>query len=94
MSAVSVVPEPPRRRPRSQAERTATTRARLLDGTIDALAAQGYARTTTPEVCRRAGVSQGALFKHFATKADLVSAAAERLFAQLLADYRAAFAAR
>jgi AcrR family transcriptional regulator len=92
--AVSSTPEPSGRHiHRSQAERSATTRARLLDATIDALAAGGYARTTTPEVCRRAGVSQGALFKHFPTKAELVSAAAERLFAALIADYRGAFAA-
>jgi AcrR family transcriptional regulator len=51
----------------------------------------GHARTTTPEVCRRAGVSQGALFQHFETKAALVAAAAEHLFASLVADYRAAF---
>jgi AcrR family transcriptional regulator len=43
-------------------------------------------------VCRSAGVSQGALFKHFDTKAALVAAAAEHLFASLVADYRAAFA--
>jgi AcrR family transcriptional regulator len=38
-------------------------------------------------------VSQGALFGHFAIKAELVSAAAAHLFAGLIADYRAAFAA-
>jgi AcrR family transcriptional regulator len=83
------------RRPlrRTQAERSAATRALLLDATIGALGELGYARTTTPEVCRRAGVSQGALFKHFATKAELVSRAAEHLLAALIADYRTAFAA-
>jgi AcrR family transcriptional regulator len=88
-SAASVL-RPPRR---TQAERSASTRAELLDATVAALAELGYARTTTTEVCRRAGVSQGALFRHFATKAELVSAAAERLFGVLIADYRAAFAA-
>jgi AcrR family transcriptional regulator len=79
---------------RSQATRRADTRRRLLEAAIECLVALGYARTTTTEVCARAGVSQGALFKHFATKAELVSAAAEHLFASLVADYRAAFAAR
>jgi AcrR family transcriptional regulator len=82
-------PSPP---PRSQAARRATTRARLLDATLECLARLGHAHTTTTEVCRRAGVSQGALFKHFETKAALVAAAAEHLFASLVADYRAAFA--
>ena len=84
------VPRPPRR---TQAERSRSTREALLEATIGALAELGYARATTTEVCQRAGVSQGALFRHFATKAELVSAAAERLFAALIADYRAAFLA-
>jgi AcrR family transcriptional regulator len=87
-----------RRRPslrprRTQAERSAATRALLLDATIESLAWLGYANTTTTEVCRRAGVSQGALFKHFATKTDLLCRAAESLFASLRANYRAGFAA-
>jgi AcrR family transcriptional regulator len=57
------------------------------------LAEHGYAGTTTTEVCRCACVSQGALFKHFATKADLLSHAAEHLFAALRADFRGAFTA-
>ena len=51
----------------------------------------GYAHTTTTEVCRLAGVSQGALFKHFPTKAKLMSGAAAHLFAGLIADYRRRF---
>jgi AcrR family transcriptional regulator len=78
---------------RSQAERRAGTRTLLLEATLGALAERGYAHTTTTEVCRRAGVSQGALFKHFATKTELVSRAAEHLFGALVADYREAFAA-
>jgi AcrR family transcriptional regulator len=42
-------------------------------------------------VCRRAGVSQGALFKHFDTKADLLAAVIEHLFDELRADYERAF---
>jgi AcrR family transcriptional regulator len=81
---------PPARR--SQAVRRAETRRRLLSATIDCLSTAGYAGTTTTEVCARASVSQGALFKHFATKAELLSAAAEQLFADLVTDYRTAFA--
>lgn len=79
---------------RSQATRRAETRSRLLESAIECLVALGYPRTTTTEVCGRAGVSQGALFKHFATKAELVSAAAEHLFGSLVEEYRVAFAAR
>ena len=87
------VPSAPPRLRRTQAARRASTRERLFEATIEALSELGYGRTTTTEVCRRAGVSQGALFNHFATKAELVSAAAEHLFAALIADYRRGFAA-
>jgi AcrR family transcriptional regulator len=82
---------PPRR---SQATRRAETRGRLLAAAIESLVELGYGRATTTEVCARAGLSQGALFKHFATKAELVSAAAEHLFEALVADYRVRFSAR
>jgi AcrR family transcriptional regulator len=78
--------------PRRRQARSAATRERLLDAAIEAFIAQGYAALTTTEVCRRARLSQGALFKHFASKAGLVGATAERLFAALIEDFRAAFA--
>jgi len=77
---------------RSQAERRADTRGKLLDATIACLVDNGYGGTTTTLVCARAGVSQGALFKHFDTKAALVAAATEHLFASLIADYQRTFA--
>jgi len=73
---------------RSQPQRRAATRARLLAATQAALVELGHAGTTTPEVCRRAGVSQGALFKHFASKGELLAATAEQLFAHLIDAYR------
>jgi AcrR family transcriptional regulator len=81
----------PVERPRQA--RSMATRARLLDAAIDTLVARGYGALTTTEIGRRAGLSQGALFRHFATKADLVGATAEHLFAALIADFRAGFAA-
>jgi AcrR family transcriptional regulator len=64
---------------RTNQERSATTRAAVLDATIDQLAEYGYGRTTTVEVAERAGVSRGALVHHFSTRADLVLAALEYL---------------
>lgn len=57
---------------RTQEERSAETRAKILDATVECLIEQGYAGTSTPEVCRRAQVSRGALLHHFPTKARLV----------------------
>ena len=42
-------------------------------------------------MCKRAGLSQGALFKHFETKAALLAAVIEHLFDELRADYEARF---
>lgn len=77
---------------RSQAERTAATRARLLDATLECLCDLGYARTTTPEIARRAGLSRGAQLHHFPTKAELVTSAVEHLFVRRHREFREAFA--
>jgi AcrR family transcriptional regulator len=75
---------------RSQAERTATMRVRLLDAAVECLADLGYARTTTTEVSARAGVSRGAQLHHFPTKAELVTAAVEHVFLRRHAEFVAA----
>ncbi|MBN1210574.1 MAG: TetR/AcrR family transcriptional regulator [Myxococcaceae bacterium] len=84
-------PETPARPHRTQQERREETRRRLLDATITVLVEQGYARLTTVEVAKRAGVSQGAIFTHFDTKADLLCAAVAHLFPRLIQDYLAGF---
>ena len=78
---------------RTQAERRQETRAALLEAALAQLVDAGLASFTTPEVCRRAGVSQGALFKHFATKSELLAAVAEHLFDQLRIRYATGYAA-
>lgn len=78
---------------RTQTERRATTRAALLGAALDQLVEGGLAAFTTTEVCRRAGVSQGALFKHFPTKSALLAAVTEHLFDGLRSDFEAAFLA-
>src|SRR5205085_8152353 len=79
---------------RTQAERRAETRGRLLDATLECLAELGYGGTTTTEVVRRAGLSRGAQVHHFPTKAELVVAAVEHLFQRRHEEYRHAFADR
>jgi len=82
------------RRPRrTQAERRAHTHAALLDATVDCLVERGYGRTSTNDIIRIAGVSRGALLHHFASKAELLGAAAERVFEQLELGFREDFAA-
>ena len=78
---------------RTQAERRDQTRAALLTAALECLVEVGIANFTTTEVCRRAGLSQGALFKHFPAKSDLLAATIEHVFDHLRADFEAAFTA-
>lgn len=64
---------------RTQEARSAATRGKILDATLECLVEHGYSGTSTPEVCRRAGVSRGALLHHFPTKAELVTRAVSHL---------------
>jgi AcrR family transcriptional regulator len=77
---------------RTNEQRSAETRARILDATIDCLAELGYARTTTTEIADRAGVSRGAQLHHYPTKAELVTAAMGHLFDQREQEFRTAIA--
>lgn len=67
---------------RTQAERREATRRALLDATIDCLASEGYAATTTRRVAELAGVTPGALVHHFGSKAGLVSEAMRRVMSR------------
>lgn len=79
-------------RRRTQEERSAATRGRLLDATLECLAELGYARTTTTEIAERGGVSRGAQLHHFPTKAELVTEAVGHLFERREEEFREAFA--
>ncbi len=70
------------RRRRTQEQRRAETKAKLLDATIQSLLDVGYAATTSARVAELAGVSRGAQTHHFPHRVDLVGAAVERLAEQ------------
>jgi AcrR family transcriptional regulator len=67
---------------RTQAERSAAMRLRLLDATVECLVTYGYAGTNTHRVAELAGVTRGAQIHHFPAKEDLVVAAIEHLAQQ------------
>lgn len=80
---------PPARR--TQADRRSATIGKLLAAGTEALVEAGYSGASVQEICRRAGVSQGGLFRHFATREALMVAVAGDVGARLLARYASQF---
>lgn len=80
-------------RRRTQEERREGTIRKLLDAAASALIEIGYAGASVQQICARAGVSQGGLFRHFATREALMVAVAEDIGNQVLAAYRSDFEA-
>jgi AcrR family transcriptional regulator len=68
----------------------AETRARLLRAAADVFAQRGYDGTRVADIAAAAGVSNGALYAHFGSKAALLVAAIRAHGRQLLADLFAA----
>ena len=69
---------------RTQADRSATTRAALVGAATRLFAEQGYAGTGREEIVRAAGVTRGALYHHYADKADLFRAVFESVEAEVM----------
>jgi AcrR family transcriptional regulator len=71
----------------TQAERRESTRAAFIQAAADSLRKNGLSGFTTSDVVRRAGMSNGALFRYFATRTDLLSATVQFVFARLREEY-------
>jgi AcrR family transcriptional regulator len=52
-------------------EKTAATRAAIVDAALDEFAAKGFAGTRLDDVARRAGVAKGTIYVHFRDKESL-----------------------
>ena len=68
----------------------ADTRDRLLRAAADVFAAKGYDGTRVADIAAAAGVSNGALYAHFSSKAELLVGALRTHGGRLLADLLAA----
>ena len=73
---------------RTQDERTAETRTRVLDAAIECLIDEGFAGTTTKRIAERTGVSRGAQQHHFPKRNDLVIHAVTHLANRRLDELR------
>jgi AcrR family transcriptional regulator len=78
---------------RTQRERREGTIRKLLDAATDTLIEVGYAEASVQRICDRAEVSQGALFRHFATREELMVAVGGDVGAKLLESYKKKFTA-
>jgi AcrR family transcriptional regulator len=63
--------------------RSRATRARLIGASIDSMIECGFSKTTGVEICRRAGVTRGALNHHFPVYSDLLIAALHQVYSTL-----------
>ena len=75
-----------RARPASggKAEQSEATRGALVDVARELFAQRGYAAVGTEEIVRAAGLTRGALYHHFAGKAELFQAVYEDVESQLV----------
>lgn len=76
--------------PAPQQARARETRRKVVDAAVVLLGREGLAGVRTAAVAREAGVSQGALFRHFPTKAMLLGAALQRTLDALIERFGAA----
>lgn len=73
---------------RTQADRTALSRAALVRSAIVILSESGFARATTAAIAQDAGVTTGALHHHFPNKESLLFAVLDELTEEALALFR------
>lgn len=74
--------------PLPQEMKSARTRRKILEATLDSIHEDGFQRASTTEIVRRAGVSRGALLHHYPSKEVLIAAAVEFLLDAEIADIR------
>lgn len=72
---------------RTQQERREETVRRLLQASIDTIVEIGYARASAAVITKRAGVSVGALFRHFDTMGDFMAATAYEVLRRQLETF-------
>jgi len=65
------------------------TRDRLVRAALELFTTQGYHASTTPEIAKKAGVAEGTIYRHFASKEQLLNEiyrAGVRLFVTIVRD--------
>ncbi|BBY36041.1 putative HTH-type transcriptional regulator [Mycobacterium mantenii] len=78
---------------RTQQQRREETVGRLIDACIATIIEVGYARASAAVITKRAGVSVGALFRHFDTMGDFMAATASEVLRRQLESFTKGVAA-
>ncbi len=55
----------------ASAARGTDTRQALIDAALEVFLQRGFARATTREIARTAGLAEGTIYRHFVDKYDL-----------------------
>lgn len=71
----------------SQKERREASIARLVSAALEVIAESGYAGASASAISARAGLSHGALFRHFPTMGDFMAAVAVQALERQYADF-------
>lgn len=72
---------------RTQQQRREETVARLLDAGIETIIEIGYARASAATIATRAGLSVGALFRHYPTMGDFMAAIGHEVLRRQLESF-------
>ena len=70
----------------SQQERSALTRNKLLNSTLQIIDAEGWHRASMQRICEHAGVSRGAQTHHFPTRESLLIASVREIVKRYQSD--------
>lgn len=74
------------------AEDSAETRERLLRAAVDLYSAKGFSGTSVQDVVHKAGLTKGAFYHHFESKAHLIQAIQDRFLDLQIGDVSAILA--
>jgi AcrR family transcriptional regulator len=72
-----------------QVQKSAMTRATILEATIQCFVKAGYKNTTTSRIAEEAGVSRGAMLHHFPSRDAVIKGAVFYLQEKRLKEYKA-----
>ena len=70
----------------SQQERSASTRHKLLNSTLQIIESEGWQRASMQRICHHAGVSRGAQTHHFPTRESLLIASVREIVKRYQSD--------